>query len=116
LLKTHGDLMPEHAIVGDSMLKKYIKVNKATAYTVLPSIIQHIGAFRSTKPTPGIIAGTPRNTFCFDPSFDVFSVDWDKEFADPFVDNTGPGLINFDGWIPGENDHLFNERGYPIKP
>jgi len=54
--------------------------------TLTTSLVQHLGAFRSTQGFPGVCGGRPRYSDAFDPLFDVEAVDWEREITRaPFI-------------------------------
>jgi hypothetical protein len=108
-IETIDDIWPPENIGGDSRTKKYMEVNQKEAFTILPSLFQHLGTWRSSAGYAGKIGENVRQSFCYDPNFDVYSVDWKKEFETPFKDKTPKGLIGFDGWKPNDKLDKWNK-------
>lgn len=108
MLRTINDIWPEESLSGDGRIKKYLDYNKCTAYTIIPSICQHLGTWRSSLGYNGKCGDFIRNSFCYDPSFDAFSVDWKSEFENPHICKSGRGFIGFDGWKLGDPVENYN--------
>lgn len=73
--------------VGDAQVAAYLQYTGQYAYAVVPGIVQHLGAYRSTLNIPGEIAGVPRNSCRYDNQLKVENIDWEKEFKYPYEDN-----------------------------
>jgi hypothetical protein len=69
----------------DDRLSAYLQVRKEKLFAIVPSLIQHYGAFRSNFKVSGAVGGVIRNSSTYDNQFDVESVDWEAEFKDPFI-------------------------------
>lgn len=88
------------------------------AYQVVPSLTQHLGAYRSTVGIGGKVGSTIRNSFNFDPSFNVSTVDWEKEFADPFTTADPCGFVAFEGYrrsVHGRDLSLWRPKSGALK-
>lgn len=68
----------------DDRLAAYLQFREVEMYAILPSLTQHLGAFRSNFGTAGIINGIARYSSSYDNQLDVDSVDWEEEFKHPF--------------------------------
>lgn len=68
----------------DDRLAAYLKKHNMTLNSIVPSFIQHFGAYRSTFNFPGAVGGIERNSSTVDTQFDVTKVDWAYEFAHPY--------------------------------
>ena len=77
------DIMSREDRADDDRLAAYLKKHNMSLYAIVPSLIQHFGAFRSTFNFPGKVGQFVRNSATYNTQFDVMSVDWDKEFANP---------------------------------
>jgi len=110
LLKTIDEIWPLESDSGDGRVKKYIHVNNVEAYNIMPSLYQHLGTFRSSLGHSGIINGTARQSFCYEPNSKTFEIDWEKEFANPFFDKSAKGLIGFEGLEKGIPLEKFNMK------
>lgn len=78
----------------DDRFVAYLQHAKKSIYAVVPSLTQHLGAFRSNFSQGGITpSGVPRYSTNYDTQFDVKSVDWEKEFADPYTDKMNVNFI-----------------------
>lgn len=103
MLKTIDSIWPLESDSGDGRIKKYLDYNKCEAYTIIPSLFQHLGTWRSSLGYNGKVGKYVRNSFCYDPNFDVYNVHWETEFEYPHKDKMGRGLIGFDGWNEGDS-------------
>tara|TARA_Y100000310_G_scaffold149433_1_gene148773 strand:- start:925 stop:1647 length:723 start_codon:yes stop_codon:yes gene_type:complete len=72
----------------DYRLSLYCKNNKVPVYAVLPSLFQHLGAFRSTLGMAGIIGKYKRYSNQFDPTFNVEEINWELELENAYRDET----------------------------
>jgi len=69
----------------DTRVENYCVNNKIPIYAVLPSLFQHLGAYRSALGISGEIGKNKRYSDQFQPDKDVFQVDWKKEIENPYV-------------------------------
>ena len=69
----------------DSRLKAYLQARGIDLYAIVPGLVQHFGAYRSTFNNPGSVGGIPRNSKTYDNQLDVESVDWESEFKNPYL-------------------------------
>lgn len=85
LLKSLCDVMDNISNVNscDCRVAAYCQLNKISVYSIVPSLIQHIGAFRSSMGFPGKVGQYERNSTTYDNQLDVKSVDWQREFENP---------------------------------
>lgn len=67
----------------DDRLAAYLKKHDMSLFSIVPSLIQHFGAFRSTFNFPGKVGQFVRNSSTYDSQFDVKKVDWKYEFNNP---------------------------------
>jgi hypothetical protein len=111
LLETIDDIWQEDSTSGDGRLKKYMHVNKCIAYTILPSIFQHLGTWRSSLGYMGKVGKFVRQSFCFNPAINTYSIDWDKEFKNPYIDKMPKGKIGFEHWKKGMPYDMYNDGG-----
>lgn len=81
----------------------YSDAKDVPIYSVIPSLFQHLGAFRSTMKIPAIIAGKyKRWSATFKPDAEVFNVDWRKEMDNAFLDETNvPDIVTHQNIIGG---------------
>ena len=107
-LDTIDDFWPLENLSGDSRTKKYMDEFKRDAFTILPSMFQHLGTWRSTAGYGGKIGQNVRQSFCYNPNFDIYSVDWKKEFEAPYIDKSSKGVIGFAGWRKGDSLEKWN--------
>jgi hypothetical protein len=70
----------------DDLLNLYCSVNRIPCRVVLPSLVQHIGAHVSLFGTNGKIGKYDRVSACYQPHFDVTSVDWPNAIGSALVD------------------------------
>lgn len=68
----------------DDRLSAWLQLHKEKLFVVVPSLIQHFGAFRSNFKTGGKVGGVIRSSSTYDNQFDVTSVDWEHEFSHPY--------------------------------
>ena len=79
----------EHGIASeDGATWRYLSLNNKKFHIVTPSIVQHEGYDRSTFKNPPSTNGIKRQSRTYMPSFDVYSVDWNSHFKNPYEDNT----------------------------
>ena len=69
----------------DDRLSAYLKIHKTNLFAVVPSLVQHFGAFRSNFKQSGNVGNTVRYSTTYDNQLDVESVDWENEFSHPFM-------------------------------
>lgn len=69
----------------DDRLSAYLKMFDKKLYVIVPSLVQHFGAFRSNFKTNGIVGKIIRYSSTYDNQFDVESVDWEEEFKLPYI-------------------------------
>jgi hypothetical protein len=69
----------------DGPVGHYHTITNQFVHTILPSFVQHEGYDKSTFGNPPKVGKNLRNSATYDPNFDVTTIDWDKEFADPFI-------------------------------
>lgn len=70
----------------DRRLVSFLERTDWYCYTVLPSLMQHLGAARSTLEIGESVFGVRRSANNYAPYADVEHVDWASEFATPFED------------------------------
>lgn len=68
----------------DSRLKAYLQMTGQYLYAIVPGLIQHFGAYRSTFRNPGSVGGIHRYSSTYDNQFDVNAIDWKSEFENPY--------------------------------
>lgn len=78
------NLMSREERADDDRLAAYLKMHGMTLFAIVPSIIQHFGAYRSTFNFPGKVGGYVRNSSNYDNQFDVKKIDWKAEFENPY--------------------------------
>ena len=69
----------------DRRLAFYLQATKKSMFCLIPGLAQHLGAFRSTFGFPGKIVKKKRYSASFDGSQNVETVDWTKEFSQPYL-------------------------------
>ena len=69
----------------DDRLSAFLKLHKSYLYVIVPSMVQHFGAFRSNFKIGGKAGKVIRYSSTYDNQFDVESVDWVKEFENPYI-------------------------------
>lgn len=68
----------------DSRLKAYLQMKGEYLYAIVPGLVQHFGAFRSSFGNPGSVGGIIRNSTTYDNQLDVKSINWIEEFNNPY--------------------------------
>ena len=71
----------------DGMLWHYHSITNSFAHIVIPSFVQHDGYDKSTFKIGAKVGKRLRNSATYDEAFDPKSVDWVKEFQNPYSDN-----------------------------
>lgn len=84
-VETSNKMTDDQSRYDDSRLKAYLQSRGEYLYSIVPGFIQHLGAFRSNFGTSGSVGGILRYSSTYDSQLDVKSIDWAKEFANPFV-------------------------------
>lgn len=69
----------------DRTLCGFLKSENDKMTCVVPSLFQHLGAFRSTLGFPGKVGGRLRYSDAFQPNFDPTKVDWEYEAKVPYL-------------------------------
>ncbi len=70
----------------DDCLILYAATTGQRCRVIVPSFVQHIGLYTSTLKTSWKVGKYIRNSACYDPLFDVESVDWRAAIANPLID------------------------------
>lgn len=68
----------------DSRLRAYLHAKKTVLYAIVPGLVQHFGAYRSTFRNPGSVGGIQRYSQTYDNQFDVKGINWENEFSNPY--------------------------------
>lgn len=76
---------PFGLIAEDGMLWAWASANKSPLYVVLPSLLQHDGWSNSLFGHSPVLNGVYRYSESYDPNFPVDTVDWVKEFENPYA-------------------------------
>tara|TARA_R110000803_G_scaffold28011_8_gene65117 strand:- start:7033 stop:7758 length:726 start_codon:yes stop_codon:yes gene_type:complete len=84
----------------DSVLKSFLKKHKLKVHTIVPSLVQHLGAYRSGYGFAGK-AGRFRHSDIFDPNFDPESVDWPRALATAYRNEINQSDIIVDPSLGG---------------
>jgi hypothetical protein len=71
-------------ILVESQFRAYLQETKTYFFTVVPGLVQHLGAYRSTLKIGGEVVGTPRNSSRYDNQLNVEGIDWVEEFKEPY--------------------------------
>jgi len=69
----------------DGRLSPFIDTQEKTMFAVVPGLVQHFGAYRSTFKQGGVVAGHKRYSATVNGSQNVKDVDWESEFKNPFM-------------------------------
>lgn len=79
----------------DTRIKSYSLNHGIPIYAIVPSLFQHLGAYRSALGFPGVAGINKRYSDMFQPDVEVYNVDWEKEIANPFInENKSPKDIH----------------------
>lgn len=107
-LDYNHEFFPDFFRTDDTRSKKYcIDIPEMFWYNVVPSLTQHLGAFRSAFGIPGKTFNVTRNSSTFIPEFDVKPIDWKQEFENPFTSTESKGLVPFEGYRRGMDENLW---------
>ena len=68
----------------DTRIRNYCVNTNTSIYAILPSLFQHLGAYRSALGISGEIGKNKRYSDQFQPDKDIYKVDWKKEMDNPF--------------------------------
>lgn len=71
----------------DWLMSVFCHYNERYVYSVLPSVVQHLGRNRSVIGIAGTIAGVDRKSENYNPDTDYHAIDWKAEFANPAFDS-----------------------------
>ena len=69
----------------DSRLKAYLQAKDTVLYAIVPGLIQHFGAYRSTFGNPGSVGGIQRYSQTYDNQLEVEKVDWEEDWVKEIV-------------------------------
>jgi hypothetical protein len=69
----------------DRRLCLYMEEFDIPVMVIVPGLVQHLGAFRSTFGIAGKVFKIKRYSASFDASFDVEAVDWPSHFGSPYA-------------------------------
>lgn len=84
-VETSNKMTDDQTRYDDSRLKAYLQAKGIDLYAIVPGLVQHFGAYRSTFNNPGAVGGIPRNSKTYDNQLDVESIDWEREFKNPYL-------------------------------
>lgn len=80
----------EHVQMGpyaeDGIIQRYNSHNDSLCYTVTPGLFQHDGYAHSTFGIPAKAGKYYRVCYEYDPGLDVFAIDWEAQFKNPYTD------------------------------
>lgn len=79
------DVIANEGQVDDRRLSAYLKIHKSNLFVIVPSLVQHLGAFRSNFRQGGDVGGVVRYSSTYDNQFAVEKVNWKEEFAHPYM-------------------------------
>lgn len=71
----------------DRRIQRFVHEFNYPIYCVIPSLFQHLGAFRSTMGHSGEMLGLKRYSKLYQPEIDVVTVDWEKEIKNAYIHN-----------------------------
>lgn len=108
-------LFPEESDSGDGRFKRYFHEYNIPSMTILPSQVQHLGAWRSALGYNGKVGNYVRNSFCYEPDLDIYSIDWEHEFANPYKCKMTKGVIGWEDWKVGDPIKGYNSAGLKKK-
>lgn len=86
LLEYCDENFPPSYYSEDGRILKYMRDRVGLYwYTIVPSLTQHLGAYRSSLGIPGRVGKYVRCSSMYQPGFEVDMVDWEAEFTNPFT-------------------------------
>lgn len=83
-VETSNKMTGDQTRCDDSRLKAYLQAKDINLYAIVPGLVQHFGAYRSTFATPGSIGGIQRYSKIYNNQLDVKSINWKEEFQNPY--------------------------------
>lgn len=69
----------------DGLIQRWHSYHNVPIYVTVPGIIQHNLEVPSVFGTKPVVFGVERKSATYDPGVNVYAIDWQKEFADPFL-------------------------------
>lgn len=84
-VETSNKMTDDQNRYDDSRLKAYLQVKDLYLYAIVPGLVQHFGAYRSTFGNPGAVGGIQRYSQTYDNQLDAKSIDWAAEFVAPYL-------------------------------
>lgn len=83
-VETSNKMTDDKTRYDDSRLKAYLQAKDTNLYAIVPGLVQHFGAYRSTFGNPGSVGGIQRYSKTYNNQFDVKSINWEEEFKNPY--------------------------------
>jgi len=110
-LSVIDNYFPEHSKSGDGRILRYFYEHNVFGHTIIPSLFQHLGTWRSALGYNGKVGQYVRNSFCYSPDFNVYEIDWKNEFENPYKDNQVRPL-GWAKWKVGMPTDGYNDGGF----
>lgn len=84
-VETSNKMTDDQTRYDDSRLKAYLQAKGIDLYAIVPGLIQHLGAYRSSFNTSGAVGGIKRYSSTYDNQLDAEAIDWEEEFKNPYI-------------------------------
>lgn len=77
----------------DSRMRAFLQYKNTYLYAIVPGLVQHFGAYRSSFKNPGKVGKYKRYSSTYDNQFDVLKVNWKEEFQNPFLAKSSKDFV-----------------------
>ena len=77
----------------DSRMRAFLQYKDTCLYAIVPGLVQHFGAYRSTFGNPGKVGKYKRYSSTYDNQFDVGKVNWKEEFENPYLAKSSKDFV-----------------------
>lgn len=84
----NDNVNPVGYLAEDGLIKSFTSHTATPVFSIFPSLIQHEGYSESVFANPARTGKYFRYSEFYRPAFDVYSVDWKKEFANPYPEDS----------------------------
>lgn len=69
----------------DSRMRAFLQYKNTCLYAIVPGLVQHFGAYRSSFGNPGKVGKFKRYSSTYDNQIKVEKVNWKEEFQNPYL-------------------------------
>jgi len=69
----------------DSRMRAFLQYKNTCLYAIVPGLVQHFGAYRSSFGNPGRVGKFKRYSSTYDNQIKVEKVNWKEEFQNPYL-------------------------------